>query len=115
MFATEMFPVHPTAFFQMVGGREKTRERERERERGKREDEDESDGRRYVPEVAVECGEVARSRELNAGDRRRGQERQSRSAKDDALVGQITLKAKGNERGYERADCVALELRREKR
>ena len=51
------------------------RRRERERERGKREDEDESDGRRYVPEVAVECGELARSRELNAGDRRRGQER----------------------------------------
>ena len=72
-----MFP-GPTAFFlanQMGGGK---REDERERERGKREDEDESDGRRYVPEVAVECGELARSRELNAGDRRRGQERQSR-------------------------------------
>ena len=110
-----MFP-GPTAFFlanQMGGGKE--RRRERERERGKREDEDESDGRRYVPEVAVECGELARSRELNAGDRRRGQERQSRSAKDDGLVGQIKLKAKGNELGYERADCVALELQREKR
>ena len=87
-----MFP-GPTAFFlaNQMGGEE--RRRERERERGKREDEDESNGRRYVPEVAVKCGELARSRELNAGDRRRGQERQSRSAKDDGLVGQIRPKA----------------------